>query len=145
MKTDRNIEKFTKYIMKEAQVESPSPDFLNKVMNSVKIESEISSFKVYQPLISKPAWVIITTVFVALIIFILTSTSGNYDILSSLDFSFFDKLSSIHIVDKIPSIHIFDNIHFSNIFTFSIMFFSVLVIFQIVVIKNYINRGNSTL
>ncbi len=39
--------------MKEAQVENPSPDFLDKVMTSVQLEHELSLAKVYKPLISK--------------------------------------------------------------------------------------------
>jgi len=145
MKTDKNIEEFTEFIMKEAAVESPSPNFLNKVMGSVKIENELSSSKVYQPLISKLGWIVITTVFMALIIFILTGTSSNFSIGSGIDFSYFDKLSSINIADKIPLIHIFENIHFSTTFTFSFVFFSMLVIVQLMVIKNYVNKETNSI
>lgn len=145
MKTDKNIEKFTKYIIKEGQVESPSPDFLDKVMTSVKLEHKLSLAKVYKPLISKKVWVLIAIVFIVVSGSILKGKPLDNSILSNLDFSFFDKLSSFNIFENIPSINIFDSIHFSNTFTFSTMFFSVLVIFQIIVIKNYINRANATL
>ena len=145
MKTNKNIEKFTEFIIKEAVIESPSPNFLNKVMDSVKIESELSSSKVYQPLISKSVWILITTVFMTLLIFILTGTSFDFSLVSNIDFSFFDRLSSINIADKIPSIHIFENIHLSDTFTFSFVFFSMLVIVQLMVIKNYINKETNSL
>lgn len=131
MKADKNIEDFTKYIMNEAEVETPSADFLNNVMDSVKLESELSSSKVYKPLISKSAWVIITLVFVALSLFILTGNSQTSTLLSKLDLSFFDKL---------PSFNLFERIHFSTTFTFTFILFSILVVFQLYVIKNYFNK-----
>lgn len=131
MKADKNIEDFTKYIMNEAEVETPSADFLNNVMDSVKLESELSSSKVYKPLISKSAWVIITLVFVALSHFILTGNSQTSTLLSKLDLSFFDKL---------PSFNLFERIHFSTTFTFTFILFSILVVFQLYVIKNYFNK-----
>lgn len=145
MKTDKNknIEKFTKYIIKEAQVESPSQDFLTKVMDSVKLEKEKSLIKVYKPLISKLVWIIIITVFVALSIFMLTGNSGNYDLFSKVDMSFFDKIPSMNIFENISSINIFKNIHFSSTFTYSFVFFSILVMLQLFVIKNYLNKQNA--
>ncbi|NOR29274.1 MAG: hypothetical protein GQ540_12170 [Lutibacter sp.] len=140
MKADKNIENFTKYIINEAAIESPSSDFLNKVMDSVKIESELSLSKKYQPLISKKVWVLIAVAFITLSIFLLTGSTENYDLISKVDFSLLDKLPSINIFDTISSVNIFKNIHFSNTFTFSFIFFSILVFVQLFVIKNYINK-----
>ncbi|NQV77723.1 MAG: hypothetical protein HQ490_05140 [Lutibacter sp.] len=142
MKPIKNIEEITKYIIKEAQVESPSNDFLNKVMDSVKLENQLSLSKVYKPLISKSAWLLIITVFVALSIFTLTGNSGNYDLFSKVDVSFLNKIPSINIFENISSINIFKNIHFSSTFTFSFLFFSILVMLQLFVIKNYFNKQN---
>lgn len=133
MKPDKNIEEITKYIIKEAKVETPSADFLNKVMDSVRLESELSLSRMYKPLISKSAWVLISIVFVALSIFILTGAPQTPTIFSKIDVSFLDKL---------PSINVFERIHFSNTFTFSFILFSVLVLFQLVAIKNYFNKQN---
>jgi hypothetical protein len=133
MKTEKNIEEFTKYIMKEANVEKPSADFLNKVMDSVKMESELSVSKVYQPLISKSAWASIAVAFVALCIFILTGTSQDSLLIPNIHFT---------ILDKISSINLFERIHLSETFTFSFVLFSILVILQLIVIKNYFNKHN---
>jgi len=140
MKPDKNIEEITKYIIKEAQVESPSDGFLNKVMDSVKIESELSLSKKYEPLISKKVWVLIAVVFIALSVFLLTGTTENYNLISKVDFSLLDKLPSINVFDTISSINIFKNIHFSTTFTLSFIIFSVLAVFQLYVIKNYYNK-----
>ncbi len=133
MKTEKNIEEFTKNIMKEANVEEPSADFLNKVMDSVKMESELSLKKIYRPLISKSAWAAITVAFVALCIFILTGASQDSLLIPTIHFTIFDK---------IPSINLFERIHLSETFTFSFVLFSILVILQLVVIKNYFNKHN---
>lgn len=131
MKTEENIEEFTKYIMKEANVEEPSADFLNKVMNSVKLEHKVSLSNVYKPLISKSAWAVIAIVLVSLSIFILTDTSQNSMKLPNINFALFDKIASINL---------FERIHFSDTFTFSFVLFSLLVILQLFLIKNYFNK-----
>ncbi|MHB1108588.1 MAG: hypothetical protein ACYCZ2_19700 [Lutibacter sp.] len=134
MKTEKNIEEFTKFIIKEANVEEPSADFLNKVMNSVKLENKLSSSNVYKPVISKSVWVAIAMVIVVLCTYILTGTSHN-----SI------KMPNIHftLLDEITSIDVFERIHFSDTFTFSFVLFSLLVILQLAVIKNYFNRQNT--
>ncbi len=131
MKPDKNIENFTKYIIEEADIDGPSKDFVNKVMKSVRLESEVSSIRVYKPLISKTAWAVIIAVFVISCIFVLMGPSGDSTIFSKINITFLEKL---------PSVNLFDNIHFSNTFTLSFMFFSILVLFQLYTIKNYFNR-----
>ena len=143
MKPIKNIEEITKYIIKEAQIESPSEDFLDKVMNSVKLESKLSLTKVYQPLISKSAWLLIIMVFFGLSIFMLAGNSENSNFLSKVATSSFDKITSIKVFKSISSINIFENIHFSTTFTYSFVFFSILVMLQLFFIKNYFNKQNS--
>jgi len=134
MKQDKNIENFTKYIIEEAQFESPSKNFVNKVMDAVKLENELSSIKIDKPLISKSAWVLIIAAFAVSCVFILMGSSQSTTIFSKINFIFLDDL---------PTINWFESIHFSNTFTFSFMFFSVLVIFQLLAIKNYFNKQNA--
>ncbi|WP_299525157.1 hypothetical protein [uncultured Lutibacter sp.] len=143
MKPIKNIEEITKYIIKEAQIESPSEDFLDKVMNSVKLESKLSLTKVYQPLISKSAWLLMITVFFGLSIFMFAGNSENSYVLSKVGVSFFDKITSIKVLENISSINVFKNIHFSSTFTYSFIFFSILVMLQLYFIKNYFNKQNS--
>jgi hypothetical protein len=133
MKTDKNIEEFTKYVMKEANVEEPSADFLNKVMDSVKMERELSASKVYQPLISKSAWAAIAVGIVVLCVFVLTGTSQDSVLIPNIHFTLFDKISSLNI---------FERIHLSETFTYSFVLFSFLVIFQMVLIQNYFHKQN---
>lgn len=39
MKTDKEIDEFVKYIVKEASVEKPSEEFVNKVMDAIYLEN----------------------------------------------------------------------------------------------------------
>ncbi len=133
MKTEKNIEEFTKYIMKEANLEKPSDDFLNRVMHSVKMERELSLSKVYQPLISKPAWAAIGVGIIVLCVIILKGTSEDSLLIPNIDFTAFDKIASINL---------FERIQFSDTFTFSFVVFSFLVILQLAVIKNYFDKHN---
>ena len=131
MKTEKNTDEIIKFVIKEASVEEPSADFLNKVMNSVKLENKLSLSNVYKPLISKSAWAVIAFVLVSLNIFILTDSSQNSMKLPNIHFALFDKIASINL---------FERIHFSDTFTFSFVLFSLLVILQLVLIKNYFNK-----
>lgn len=133
MKTEKNMDEFTKYIMMEADVEAPSADFLNKVMDSVKLESKPSLSEVYKPLISKSVWAIITAAIIALSIFIVTGTSQNPTMFSTIDLDIFNKINSVNLLGRI---------HFSDTFTLSFVLFSIFVILQLVVIKNYFNKKN---
>ena len=90
-------------------------------------------------------WVLIAVAFITLSVFLLTRSTGNYDLISKVDFSLLDKLPSINIFDTISSVNIFNNIHFPNTFTFSFVFFSMLVIIQLMVIKNYVNKETNSI
>jgi len=134
MKIDKNIEGFTKYIMKEVDVEKPSIDFLLKVMDAVKLESKASLSIVYKPLIPKSVWVLIVILFLALSVFVLTGTTINYYLLSQID---------VPIVDNVLAFDLFKNIHFSKTFTLSFLVFSAFVLVQLFFIKNYFNNQQS--
>ena len=134
MKTDKNIEDFTKYIMNEVDVEKPSIDFLRNVMDAVKSENKTSLSIIYKPLIPKSVWVLIVILFAALSVFVLTGSTVNHYLLSQID---------VPIVDKVLALDLFKNIHFSKIFTLSFILFSAFVIVQLFFIKNYFNNQQS--
>lgn len=58
-------------LLKTSVIESPSNNFVNKVMDKI----EASAMDVYQPLISKRMWILITVAFVALIGYVLFGKS----------------------------------------------------------------------
>lgn len=132
MKTNKDIETFTKYIMNEAGIEKPSADFVNSVMDKISIVNKPVLQNVYEPLISKLGWFLIAVLFGALYIFVLTETPQNSTILSKINLNFLSKISAIHI---------FEGIHIPTIFTFIFVIFTVLFLVQLVVIKNYFNKN----
>lgn len=131
MKQVKNIEEITKYLIKEAQFELPSEGFLNKVLDSVKQERERTLSKAYTPIIPKSIWILIGVLLVAISIYTLTGTSENSNLLPNIDLSFMNKFNFIKLVEKIQV---------SNTFTYTIVFFSILAMFQLLVIKNYYTK-----
>ena len=71
-KQSENIDRITKKIIKEAGLEQPSPNFFSNVMEAIESKSASPSI-VYQPLISKKMWgilsVLTAVVLVLLIVF----------------------------------------------------------------------------
>jgi hypothetical protein len=135
MKANKNIEDFTKFIMKEASLEVPSDNFLTEVMDTIQVKT-LPVLKVDKPLISKAGWVFISLFFVGVYSFVLFGTYESSSLLSNLDWSF---------INDLPSLNLLDRIHFSSIFNFSFIFFSILVILQLVVINNFVNKENRIL
>lgn len=135
MKTTKNIEDFTKYILKEATNEEPSNNFVDRVMDTIHIES-MPVLKEDKPLISIVGWVFISLFIIGICAMVFYGTNESPSLLSRINWSFMDKIPSFNIVDKI---------HFSSTFAFSFVFFSMLVIVQLVVIKNYVNRETNSL
>lgn len=133
MKREKNIEEFTKYLLKEAATESPSPDFVDKVMGTIKLESSKGALLDYKPIISKWGWVFIALLVIGLCTFIGTSNFENPAVLTSIDFSFLNNVTSINL---------FENIYFSKTFTLTFTLFTILVLVQLIAIKNYFNRQN---
>lgn len=134
MKTEKNIEEFTKFVIKEANVEGPSADFLKKVMDSVKLENKLSLSNVYKPVISKSVWAVIAIAFVFLSFFIFIGASQDSMKLPNINFALFNEIVSTNL---------FERIHFSDTFTFSFVLFSLLAILQLIIIKNYFNKQNT--
>lgn len=133
MNQDKNIEEFSKFILKEAGTEMPSNNFVHNVMNTISLENSKSIVTIYKPLISKQGWILIAVSLIVLIIFIVTNTTESSIILPSLDVSFLHKMKEINI---------FTSIKVPSIFIFSSVLFSILVLFQLNVIKKFFDKQN---
>lgn len=134
MKTEKKIEEFTKQLIKEAGVESPSSNFVKNIMSSIAVEKSSIKKLTYTPIISKPVWVVMALFFSAICVFIVTGM---------VDASVFQKYLNFNIFSKIATLNLFENIRFSPTFTFSFVVFSILVWVQLVVIRNFVNKQNS--
>ncbi|WP_299437791.1 hypothetical protein [uncultured Aquimarina sp.] len=118
-----------KKLVKEAGVEHPSVDFLQNIMGEIKTTS-VNKSLVYQPLISKKAWVVISSVVIGILVS-LPFLSEETSILGTLDLSFF----SINEY-KNP----FADFKFHNTTMYGIIFLAILFMVQITVIKRRIDK-----
>ena len=130
MMNDKELNDFTKSVIKEVDLEIPSADFLNNVMNQVKAESVQNVEIIYRPLISKTGWVFIFSVIV-LILFGTYYSGSSIAVFSNLDLSYFDNMK-FNIE--------FPDFKFSKIFTFSVVVLAAMVMIQVYGIKHFYSK-----
>jgi presenilin-like A22 family membrane protease len=131
MKTKKELDNFAKYIMKEAGTESPSQTFVSSVMDRVKQEVVTSQAPVYQPVISKQAWLFIIAIFVVVSVALLTGTSElSLDFLS-IDFNMNSWLDKINFLSAIQ---------ITDLITISVFVFTVMVLLQLFFIMRYMSK-----
>ncbi len=94
-KLDKQFEE----MMKGMNIESPSSDFIVKVMSRVYAEAAVKPKRVlqdYQPVISKRAWIIIVTVFLLLLVYIIASGQSSPENNTGFLSNFFGKVSTLN-------------------------------------------------
>lgn len=131
MKTTKNIEDFTKYIIKEACVEKPSDDFVNKVMNNINLKSNQLYVNKYKPLISKLGWSLIFATFILFNIYFWSKKFNQSSFLENVDLSF---LTHFNFID------IFNEISIPSAFSIVFMFFTVMFLIQLAFIKRFFEK-----
>lgn len=134
MRQDKNIEEFSKFIIKEAGTEVPSNDFVNNVINTIGFEISKSTVTIYKPLINKQTWLLIGVVLIGLGIYVFASIAESSIMLQTIDVSFLNRFNSINIFEKMK---------LPTVFVFSSVLFSILVLVQLTVIKKFLNSENS--
>ena len=132
MNTKKNSDEFTKQLLKAAGTETPSAYFVNKVMENIHAEN--TAVTTYKPVISKKAWFFIGIIAAALVFFILTGTNESPSFLSEINFGFLSKLNIFSV---------FKGLHFSTMFTYSFVLFSIFMLLQLVAIDKYVSKQNS--
>jgi hypothetical protein len=132
MKQHKNIDDFSKHLIKDVGLETPSSNFVANVINTINVQQNKSSVTVYKPLISKIGWVLIAFSLIGLFIINYSSNTENSMQLPAVAQSFLNKLSLLNI---------FESIKLSKIFTFSIILFSILVLVQLYFIKKYFYKN----
>lgn len=118
-----------KKLVKEAGIENPSAGFLQNVMSEIKVAS-IHKPMVYQPLISKRAWVVISLLIIGILVSLPFLSEGT-SILSALDLSFLNLNEH-----KNP----FADFRLHNSTMYGIIFLAILFMVQISVIKRRIDK-----
>ncbi|SEL81353.1 hypothetical protein SAMN04487910_3334 [Aquimarina amphilecti] len=121
-----------KKLVREAGVEDLSVDFLQNVMNEVQ-NTSIDQSLVYQPLISRKAWMIISLIVTGVLVSLPFLSEGTW-VLSKFDLSLF-SLNDF----KNP----FSGFRFHTTTTYGIIFLAILFLVQITVIKRRIDKTYS--
>lgn len=127
---NKEIDVFFKKQFKEIAVESPSKDFTLNVMEVIRQDARSIS-KSHQSLISKKVWFFLIVIFTA-IIFIPFRKSENTlfnDVI--LDFTFLEKFSLSGI---------FDGVSISNTVFYGLVFFALMAVIQVVLIKDFLAK-----
>lgn len=121
-----------KRLVKEAENESPSMDFLQNVMQEVKT-IPVHEPLAYQPLISKKAWMCIGIVVSSILAILLYFSEGN---------SLFDNVNGSLI--SFPKIeNPFSGFKFHTTTMYGIIFLAILLAIQITVIKRRMDKSYS--
>lgn len=119
-------------LVKEAGNESPSMDFLQNVMQEVKT-IPVHEPLVYQPLISKKAWMYIGIIVFSMLSILLYFSEGN---------SLLDNINGSLI--SLPKIeNPFSGFKFHNTTMYGIIFLAILLAIQITVIKRRMDKSYS--
>ena len=130
-KEDKNIEQYVHTVMKETSLESPSHDFTSKVMANV-LAIDKSKVTVYKPLISKRGWVLIFGGIVATIVYLFlnggTQSEGQPGSFGHTVKDFIKTFSDLHLFQ------------FSRITINVIVVSTILMVIQITLLKNYLNK-----
>ncbi|KAA1246663.1 hypothetical protein [Aquimarina sp. RZ0] len=119
-----------KKIIKESGVDTPSADFMHKVMKEIVVVSGENS-QVYQPLISKNAWVVLSfgfIIFIAALTFLYDSDTSIFDLYSLSVF----KPDSIDFA--------FSGFKFHQTTTYGVLFLALLFLIQVTVIKRGLDK-----
>ena len=81
----KEIEKLTQEWVKEAGIEQPSLDFVQKVMDAVDVSA--SKSKVYHPLISGRGWSLVAILFITSLVAVYLLPLGESGYLKTIDWS----------------------------------------------------------
>jgi len=128
---DKNIERYVHAAIKETPLESPSPDFTAKVMASV-LTLDKSKATVYKPLISKTGWVLIFGGIIATLGYFIIN--GHAQVVGQ-PWSFGTGIKDF--IKTFSDSHLFQ---FSRTSINVIVLSTILVIIQITLLKNYLDK-----
>jgi hypothetical protein len=134
MKSEKELNDFTKYVLKEADLKSPSSSFVDNVMNKIDKEVSINSQFVYKPLISKKGWFIIFATIILASLAVIKNTQTTNTFLPSWELSFLE--------DAVKYFQ-FKEIKISKTFVICAVVFSTLMMVQVLGIKHFYNKENS--
>lgn len=119
-----------KKIVKEAGLEQPSPIFLTEVMKKIEVISEQKPI-VYHPLIAKRTWLVIASVILGIIVYVLFFSANSVSMFDKMNLSFFNVKSFQNPLKEIA-------LYKTSVY--GVLFFAVLFLFQITILKRRIDK-----
>jgi len=125
--TEQQLDKLAKKVMKSSLLENPSLDFTANIMAKVDAFAKSKTI-VYQPLISKTAWIIIIILVVGILS--LGFFENGFESLGWFDTIYHSIITDNKISKTISSIAI------SKTMMYAIVFFGVVFFIQIPILKN---------
>lgn len=129
--TEQHFDKLAKKVMQSSLLESPSLDFTNNVMAEVKA-NVASDITVYEPLISKRTWFILSVLFTGGLIYSLLGTDfESLGWIGEIDFS---VISNNKVTEALGGITV------SKILAYAIGFFGLVFFIQIPMMKHYFDK-----
>ena len=126
---DENIEKLVKKVVQTASIETPSPDFTKHVMSGILASKTNNNF-IYQPIISKRGWLLISAAIIGVFTFLIFHTE-NASPANQFNFSVlrFDKL-----------LNSLNGLQVSSMTANIILLAFIMISFQVLLLKSYLNK-----
>lgn len=121
----KNIDKLTEKLVKEAGLHQPSASFLTNVMSALE---QKSIKQIYEPLISKSAWIVIGVLFIASLVLLYFNSSSQLILFKDL-----------HLSEKLNFQNPFSAIEFSKTTVYAIGFLGLFLI-QIPFLKRLVEQ-----
>lgn len=134
MEENREIEKldaFAKKYVKEIEMEKAPLDFTASIMDKIFLENVKEITFQSKPLFSKKVWFVIFFTVIALVLIPFKSSEKSWLNFPELNFSFFNKIQLSNFLE-INTI--------SNTLLYTILFFGVMFIAQLLFLNNYFNK-----
>ncbi|QNM87013.1 hypothetical protein H9W90_07840 [Polaribacter pectinis] len=126
----KELDAFAKKYVKEIKAEKPSIDFTASIMQTIAEEKTADVFKT-TALISKKVWFLILGLLAAAIFIPFKESKGTSLNMPEIHFSF---------LEKIQISNLFESISVSNTVLYSVFFFGLMVIAQVVFLKNHFDK-----
>jgi Fe2+ transport system protein B len=130
-KLDKHLDNLIKKAIQHTELESPPENFITDIMSKIEDVNQITA-TVYKPLISKTVWTFIFIVFMSILFYtVFSSSSTEVSWLNYFDFSF---VANNKLTNYIPKLTI------SNTLRNSFLFFGIVFLIQIPILKNYFDK-----
>ncbi|RCS27545.1 hypothetical protein DUT90_05380 [Polaribacter sp. WD7] len=127
----KELDTFVKKYVKEIDENAPSVDFTSIVMKTIAIEKTSKNLNKTKALISKKGWFCISVLFLSLVFVPFQSSDKKWFGFIEIDFSF---------LKNIPFYNFSDFLTISNTFLIAVSLFGLMLMTQIIFLKNHFNK-----